>query len=195
MRKTKDLRVNLGVVHSRFLYLLEIYESPGGLAAFAVGLASSGFWPGREARILRFILSSESTMVGWTSKLTESLFSWIQWPSRAATRHVLIGVLLGFSFSITSTSIAVFFQRRKKERQLQQFTLRPIELRSDEIVSGVSGLIGTHSVVPFFEQAPHYTRRKHAPGQNQLAERCTWCRNSWQSRGLRHVNFSLMDGH
>ncbi|KJA20032.1 hypothetical protein HYPSUDRAFT_43642 [Hypholoma sublateritium FD-334 SS-4] len=86
-------------------------------------------------------------MDGWTSKLTESLFSWSQWPSRMATRHVVIGVLLGFSFSITSTSIAVFFQRRKKEHQLQQFTPRPIELRSDEIVSGVSGLIGNTPLV------------------------------------------------
>ena len=127
-------------------------------------------------------------MVGWTSKLTESLFSWTQWPLRTATRHVLIGILLGFSFSITSTSIAVFFQRRKKERQLQQFTLRPIELRSDEIVSGVSGLIGTSLVVSFFAQESHCTRRKHSPGQNQLVERCTRRRNSRQSRGLRHEN-------
>ncbi|KAF8198071.1 PALP-domain-containing protein [Pholiota molesta] len=85
--------------------------------------------------------------MGWTSKLSESLFSWVKWPSRTTTRHVLIGVLIGFSFSITSTSLAVYYQQRKKERQIKQFAPRPIELRSDEIVNGVPGLIGNTPLV------------------------------------------------
>jgi len=77
-----------------------------------------------------------------TSTLGESLLSWLQWPSRTATRHVLIGVLIGVSFSLTSTSFAVYHQQRKRERQIADFSARPIELRSDEIVKGVVGLIG-----------------------------------------------------
>ncbi|KAF9482225.1 PALP-domain-containing protein [Pholiota conissans] len=85
--------------------------------------------------------------MGWTSTLTESISSWLQWPSRTAARHLIIGVLIGFSFSITSTSFAVYYQQRKKERQVQHFAPRPIELRSDEIVDGVSGLIGNTPLV------------------------------------------------
>ncbi|KAF8971102.1 PALP-domain-containing protein [Flammula alnicola] len=85
--------------------------------------------------------------MAWTSKFTESLFSWLQWPSRTTTRHVLIGVLIGFSFSLTSTSFAVYYQQRKKERQISHFAPRPIELRSDEVVKGVVGLIGNTPLV------------------------------------------------
>jgi hypothetical protein len=102
--------------------------------------------------------------MGWTSKLSESLFSWVKWPSRTTTRHVLIGVLIGFSFSITSTSLAVYYHQRKKERQIKQFAPRPIELRSDEIVNGVPGLIGINSYLQFFLNNSHATSRKHAIG-------------------------------
>jgi len=78
----------------------------------------------------------------WTSTLVESLLPWLQWPSRTTTRHILVGVLIGFSFSLTSTSFAVYYQQRKRERQIANFSARPIELRSDEIVNGVVGLIG-----------------------------------------------------
>ncbi|PPQ87457.1 hypothetical protein CVT25_008193 [Psilocybe cyanescens] len=81
----------------------------------------------------------------WTSTFAESLSSWLRWPSRSTTRHVLIGVLIGFSFSLTSTSIALYWQQRKKDRQpVTHFPPRPIELRSDEVVKGVVGLIGNY---------------------------------------------------
>ena len=76
------------------------------------------------------------------STLVESLSSWLQWPSRTTTRHVLIGILIGFSFSLTSTSFAIYYQQRKRERRIANFSARPIELRSDKIVKGVVGLIG-----------------------------------------------------
>ena len=64
---------------------------------------------------------------------------WIfRWPSR----HLLYGILIGFSVSVTSTSLAVYYNSRKKLRSAPNFTERPIELRSDEILSGVTGLIG-----------------------------------------------------
>lgn len=74
-----------------------------------------------------------------------NLPSWLQWPSRSTARHILIGVLLGFSLSLTSTSLALYnYQRRRRDRLFSNFAPRPIELRSDEIVKGVSGLIGMH---------------------------------------------------
>ncbi|KAF9010613.1 PALP-domain-containing protein [Cyathus striatus] len=66
----------------------------------------------------------------------------LHWPSRAAARHILYGMLIGFSLSLTSTSLLMLYHQRKRRRASANFTPRPIELRSDEIVSGVTGLIG-----------------------------------------------------
>ncbi|KAF8913699.1 tryptophan synthase beta subunit-like PLP-dependent enzyme [Mucidula mucida] len=68
-------------------------------------------------------------------------------PSRPTLRHILYGVFLGFSLSITSTSLAVIFERRKRERINARFEARPIEIRSDDILSGVTGLIGNTPLV------------------------------------------------
>jgi cysteine synthase len=70
---------------------------------------------------------------------------WLQFlksPTARTTRHVLWGVLLGVSLSIASTSLALEYQRRKKKREEEGFEWRPIQLRSDEILGGVIGLIG-----------------------------------------------------
>ncbi|KAJ8514188.1 hypothetical protein ONZ45_g8246 [Pleurotus djamor] len=64
-----------------------------------------------------------------------------------ALRHVVYGVLLGFSLSIATTSLAVYYQSRKRERQERNFKPRPIELRQDEILSGVAGLIGNTPLI------------------------------------------------
>ncbi|KAK0244244.1 PALP-domain-containing protein [Armillaria nabsnona] len=72
---------------------------------------------------------------------------WWRIPSPPTVRHVIYGLFLGFSLSLTSTSIALFFQRRKQERIVAQFEARPIELRSDEVLKGVTGLIGNTPLV------------------------------------------------
>ncbi|PBK74829.1 PALP-domain-containing protein [Armillaria solidipes] len=72
---------------------------------------------------------------------------WCRIPSSPTVRHVIYGLFLGFSLSLTSTSIALFFQRRKQERIVAQFEARPIELRSDEVLKGVTGLIGNTPLV------------------------------------------------
>ncbi|KIJ18828.1 cysteine synthase [Paxillus involutus ATCC 200175] len=54
-----------------------------------------------------------------------------------AIRQVSYGILIGFTLSVSVTSIARYWRDRKREEPL-----RPIELRSDEIVRGVTGLIG-----------------------------------------------------
>ncbi|TEB38510.1 PALP-domain-containing protein [Coprinellus micaceus] len=68
--------------------------------------------------------------------------SWIQWPSRTAAKHIFFGFLLGISLSLTTSSLAMLHQSRKKEKETKKLPLRPIELRSHEIVNGVTGLIG-----------------------------------------------------
>ena len=77
-------------------------------------------------------------------------------PSRNTARHILIGVLLGFSLSMTSTSFALlyYYPRRRKDRLISNFTPRPIELRSDEVVKGVSGLIGMQIKVNLRKKVP-----------------------------------------
>jgi cysteine synthase A len=60
-----------------------------------------------------------------------------------AIRQVSYGILIGFTLSLSATSITRYFsERRRQERLEKQTSLRPIELRSDEIVRGVTGLIG-----------------------------------------------------
>ena len=66
----------------------------------------------------------------------------LQLPSVLTVRHLVYGALIGFSLSVTSTSLALYWQQRKRERIQERFEPRPIELRSDEVVDGVAGLIG-----------------------------------------------------
>ncbi|KZP34447.1 PALP-domain-containing protein [Athelia psychrophila] len=76
--------------------------------------------------------------------------SWIRLPTPGAARHLLYGILLGVSLSMSSTTLALYYQARKRERLeriTKNFSLRPIELRSDEICAGVAGLIGNTPLV------------------------------------------------
>ncbi|KIY64946.1 PALP-domain-containing protein [Cylindrobasidium torrendii FP15055 ss-10] len=79
--------------------------------------------------------------------LQDWLPQWLRTPARPTLRHLLYGIVLGFSLSITSTSLALAFERRKRERINHNFEARPIELRRDEILSGVTGLIGNTPLV------------------------------------------------
>ncbi|KII92701.1 hypothetical protein PLICRDRAFT_51059 [Plicaturopsis crispa FD-325 SS-3] len=73
--------------------------------------------------------------------------SWLRLPTPATARHIFYGILLGFSLSLTSTSLALLYQERRRKRIEAQFEPRPIELRSDEIIRGLSGLIGNTPLV------------------------------------------------
>ncbi|KAF9023964.1 PALP-domain-containing protein [Hymenopellis radicata] len=88
-----------------------------------------------------------STVLSILQQYLPNLPSWLASPSRPTLRHILYGVFLGFSLSITSTSLAVIYERRKRERINARFEARPIEIRSDEILSGVTGLIGNTPLV------------------------------------------------
>ena len=66
-------------------------------------------------------------------------------PKVSGISSLLIGILAGISLSLTSSSLLKLYAERKRkaaEDRLLELPERPIEVRSDEIVSGVSGLIG-----------------------------------------------------
>lgn len=58
------------------------------------------------------------------------------------TRDLTIGLLVGITVSLSSTSLALLAQGWRRRRAISRIPPRPIELRSDEIVDGVIGLIG-----------------------------------------------------
>jgi cysteine synthase len=65
-------------------------------------------------------------------------------PSPASARSVFYGIIIGFTLSYTATSLVQTYQRRRRElgNESDQASLRPIVLRSDEVLDGVTGLIG-----------------------------------------------------
>ncbi|OCH88640.1 PALP-domain-containing protein [Obba rivulosa] len=63
-------------------------------------------------------------------------------------RQVVLGVVLGFSLLLTSTAVVQSYGQRRRKRDIApSFEPRPIELRTDEIVDGVAGLIGNTPLV------------------------------------------------
>lgn len=67
-------------------------------------------------------------------------------PSRL-TRDLVIGLVLGITLSLSSTRLALIAQEYRRKRAVQRIPKRPIELRSDEIVHGVVGLVGNTPLV------------------------------------------------
>jgi len=72
------------------------------------------------------------------------LSDWLNWLSQPRIKHTLYGALIGISISYTRSSLTRYLNLRKRRRQVEAFEARPIELRSDEIVPGVTGLIGMY---------------------------------------------------
>jgi len=71
--------------------------------------------------------------------------SWV--PSPATARHLFYGILIGFSLSFASTSVISAYRKRKGDSATARADIRPIELRSDEVLDGVTGLIGNTPLV------------------------------------------------
>ncbi|KAG2148687.1 tryptophan synthase beta subunit-like PLP-dependent enzyme [Suillus bovinus] len=70
------------------------------------------------------------------------------WYSNAVVRHITFGIFIGFTLSITSTSISSYWRSRRRQNLLQeQHESQPIHLRSNEVVYGVTGLIGNTPLV------------------------------------------------
>ena len=101
----------------------------------------------------------------------------IPWTTRTSDlpgRHLLfLGLVLGLSLGLSSSSVLSRYGSRKKNNKSQDLAdlpPRPIEVRTDEIVSGISGLIGSnlHCCAP----CDYYSRRdrKYAPRSNKLPQ-------------------------
>ncbi|KAH8996520.1 PALP-domain-containing protein [Lactarius hatsudake] len=71
--------------------------------------------------------------------------SWV--PSPSTARHLFYGILIGFSLSIASTSVISAYRKRRDHNGVDKASPRPIELRSDEVLDGVTGLIGNTPLV------------------------------------------------
>lgn len=66
--------------------------------------------------------------------------SWV--PSPSTARHLFYGILIGFSLSFATTSTITAYRKREEDGATMRVSPRPIELRSDEVLDGVTGLIG-----------------------------------------------------
>ena len=64
-------------------------------------------------------------------------------PTRLS-RQLYVGLALGFTLSLSSTSLALWFADRRRRKATSKIPPRPIELRQDEVVDGVIGLIGQY---------------------------------------------------
>ncbi|TFK54550.1 PALP-domain-containing protein [Heliocybe sulcata] len=82
--------------------------------------------------------------MAWIS-LPQSFPAWFL--DRTTSRHIFYGILIGVSFSLASSSAAQYRREKKEEEINEKFEPRPIELRSDDIVDGVVGLIGNTPLV------------------------------------------------
>lgn len=64
-------------------------------------------------------------------------------PTPTTSRHLLYGLLAGLALSITTSTVTSYSNERKRKQTQTAYDARPIELRSDEVVNGVTGLIGS----------------------------------------------------
>lgn len=90
----------------------------------------------------------EAGNMAHTPPLLYSIKLWdrLQLP-RKFTRDLLLGLVLGITFSLSSTSLALLIQGWRRKRAVARVPPRPIELRSDEVVDGVIGLIGNTPLI------------------------------------------------
>ncbi|OCF58042.1 cysteine synthase A [Kwoniella mangroviensis CBS 10435] len=70
----------------------------------------------------------------------------IRFPNKF-TRDLAWGLVIGVTLSLSSTSFALLFQDWRRKRAIARIPPRPIEIRSDEIVNGVIGLIGNTPLI------------------------------------------------
>jgi hypothetical protein len=94
--------------------------------------------------VVNYKLEHVVLLLGPCSVYAMKLSELLPWYSNAVVRHITFGILIGFTLSVTSTSISSYWRsRRRQSLSQEQHELRPIELRSNEVVHGVTGLIGT----------------------------------------------------
>ncbi|KAF8200010.1 tryptophan synthase beta subunit-like PLP-dependent enzyme [Mycena galopus ATCC 62051] len=67
-------------------------------------------------------------------------------------RPLVLGIVLGISVSVSSSAVFQYFQRRRRRIALSQSQIpehenRPIELRSDDVLDGIVGVIGNTPLI------------------------------------------------
>ncbi|QRW08536.1 cysteine synthase [Ceratobasidium sp. AG-Ba] len=77
---------------------------------------------------------------------------WPEWTSSRVTRDITLGVVIGVALSVSGTSVSSYIAKKRRiAREIadgaKDYVPRPIELRSDEIVPGIVGLIGNTPLV------------------------------------------------
>lgn len=83
------------------------------------------------------IFHSDGSQMDWLANVI-----WSKAPSRSSFRNFFYGIVLGFSLTYTASSLVQTYRKQKKQDRISLFSPRPIELRTDDVVSGVIGLIG-----------------------------------------------------
>ncbi|KAJ7267683.1 tryptophan synthase beta subunit-like PLP-dependent enzyme [Mycena haematopus] len=69
-----------------------------------------------------------------------------------STRPLVLGIILGISVSVSSSAVLQYFQRRRRrialsQSQIPELENRPIELRSDDVLDGMVGVIGNTPLI------------------------------------------------
>ncbi|KAK2465230.1 hypothetical protein APHAL10511_002584 [Amanita phalloides] len=75
------------------------------------------------------------------------LSTWLQPPCRTAFKHILYGIFIGYCLSVTSNTLLQYYEAKKRHRHLSEDLFRPIELRKDDVLDGVVGLIGNTPLI------------------------------------------------
>jgi hypothetical protein len=114
-------------------------------------ILSLSFPADRHFRLLTCKLASSGTIMS-SSSWFSSLRTFLTPPSRQSlkfSRQLLLGLVFGFALSLSSTSLALYVQSLRRKKAIEDaanagggVVKRPIEIRQDEIVKGVVGLIG-----------------------------------------------------
>ncbi|KAJ6507297.1 tryptophan synthase beta subunit-like PLP-dependent enzyme [Mycena vitilis] len=73
-------------------------------------------------------------------------------PLPRTARPLILGIVLGISLSVSSSAVVQYFQRRRRrialaQSQISELESRPIELRSDDVLNGIVGVIGNTPLV------------------------------------------------
>lgn len=77
----------------------------------------------------------------------------------SSAKQLFYGVLVGIALSLTTSSVNNYLQERRRKNATLSFEPRPIELRSDEVVDGIAGLIGLFISTQCGNRNTHYTRQ------------------------------------
>ncbi|KAJ6594493.1 tryptophan synthase beta subunit-like PLP-dependent enzyme [Mycena capillaripes] len=67
-------------------------------------------------------------------------------------RPLVLGIVLGISLSVSSSAVVQYFQQRRRrialsQSQISELESRPIELRSDDVLNGIVGVIGNTPLI------------------------------------------------